>query len=436
MDKSRDVGATWLMVAFLVHRWLFYPGFNGSIGSRKLSLVDSSGDPDCIFEKARQLIRKLPYWMIPGDWEKYSRVGMIKNPINESVITGSGGDQVGRGGRSSVYFVDESAFIERSQKVIAALSQNTDCLIQVSTPNGTDNEFYRCITDGNMPRMSIHWKDDPRKNKWVAEDGTTGQGWDAPIDAVYPWYEKQKKDLSPVVLAQELNLDYSASVEGILIKAAWVRAAIGAHHKIPGIDSGGELSAGLDVAAGGSNQSVLWLCRGGYVLPEVYRWGSLDPVQLAYAVDDLLRDLGVKYLCFDADGVGMGVAGTLDILDDKPYHVTPFHGASTKGLEFIQWKDGTAKDKFKNNRAAYYAMLAERFRKTYAMVNGIKDYPVDELISIPNEPTLITQLSQPTVKYSTGKIVLSPKNLLATSPDDADALCYTFSQGIPAVWWD
>jgi hypothetical protein len=157
MDKSRDVGATWLMVAFLVHRWLFYPGFNGSIGSRKLSLVDSSGDPDSIFEKARQLIRKLPHWMIPYEWEKLSRVGVIKNPKNGSIITGSGGDNVGRGGRSSVYFVDESAFIERSEKVIAALSQNTDCLIQVSTPNGTNNEFYRSITAGNMPHISLHW---------------------------------------------------------------------------------------------------------------------------------------------------------------------------------------------------------------------------------------------------------------------------------------
>jgi hypothetical protein len=172
------------------------------------------------------------------------------------------------------------------------------------------------------------------------------------------------------------------------------------------------------------------------VLPEIYRWGELDPVQLAYTVDAMLRELGVKYLCFDADGVGAGVAGTLDQIPDKPYFVTPFHGGSTKGLEFIKWGDVTAKDKFRNNRAAYYAQLGERFRKTYAVVNGIEEYPEDELISIPNEPLLVTQLSQPTIKYSAGKIVLSEKKLMASSPDEADSLCYCFSQGIPAVWWD
>ena len=436
-DKSRDVGATWLICAFLVKHWLFDTGFTGSVGSRKAELVDKKGDPKCIFEKARMLINGLPSWLQPSGWEKVEKTMLILNPINGSVITGEAGDQMGRGGRSGVYFIDEFAFVERSKTVMAALSQNTDCLIPVSTPNGTNNEFYRMKTSGNYPSISLHWKDDPRKNKWVLGE-QTGNGWNAPKDAIYPWYERQCLDLDPVTIAQELDLDYSASVEGILIKSVWVRAAINAHYKIPEIkENNHDLSAGLDVAAGGSNKSVLTLRKGSYVFPDIYRW-DLDPVQVAYQVDQLCRQLGVKHLTFDSDGVGMGTAGTLDMISDKPYTVKAFRGASTEGLEniIVTGEDKTAKDKYKNNRAAYWGLLAERFRKTYATLEGIETYPSDELISIPNESTLITQLSQPTIKYSVGKIVLTEKNLLANSPDEADSLVYAFVESIPTCWWE
>lgn len=436
MDKSRDVGATWLMSAFLVHKWLFTPGFNGGIGSRKATLVDSKGDPDCIFEKIRMLISRLPVWMIPKEWEKYSRTNLIKNPSNESTITGHSGDQLGRGGRSSIYMLDESAFIERSKKVIAALSQNTDCLIQVSTPNGTDNEFYRAITSAVYPRISIHWKDDPRKNHWLAPDGTKGQGWDAPKDAVYPWYEKQCLELDPVVIAQELDLDYTASVEGIYIRAIWVKAAINAHLRIPEIEYGDNM-IGLDVATEGSNKTVLTVRRGGLVLEPIV-WSGVDTTQTAFKTDSYAREINAVSVCFDADGVGAGVAGTLSSIENKPYWVEPFHGGSTKGMELTYWsgENKTSKEKFKNKRAEAYGLVRERFKKTYEVMEGIKEHPPEELISIPNCPDLITQLSQPTIKYDpSGKIILAPKNLLSSSPDLADSLVYSFVNTNQVAWW-
>jgi len=438
LDKSRDIGATWLVCAFLVKHWLFDYDFVGSVGSRKAELVDKKGDPKCIFHKIRQLIETLPKWLQPYGWQKLDKKMLIGNPLTRSVISGEGGDQLGRGGRSSFYVVDESAFIERSIVVIGALSQNTDCLLQISTPNGTNNEFYRSIVSGNYPRMTIHWKDDPRKNKWVLGD-EIGYGWDAPQGAIYPWYERQCLDLNPIVIAQELDLDYSASVEGILVRSIWVRAAVNAHFKIPEIKGRGDIYTGLDVAAGGNNKSVLTIRQGSFTYQEIHRWGDLNPVQLAYTVDDILRKLGVKHLIFDSDGVGMGTSGAFDMIENKPYTVTPFHGASTEGLEdiVINGEDKTAKEKFYNNRAYAWGSLAERFRKTYAVIEGLADYPADELISIPNENTLITQLSQPTIKYSTnGKILLTPKNLLASSPDEADSLVYAFCQSMPVNWWD
>jgi phage terminase large subunit len=434
-DKSRDVGATWLMCAFFAKHWLYTPGFKGALGSRKAELVDKKGDPDCIFEKIRMIINNLPSWMIPDGWEKLSRSFLIKNPLNDATLTGEGGDNLGRGGRSSVYLVDESAFIERSKKVIAALSQNTDCLVQVSTPNGTDNEFYRAITSGVYPRISIHWKDDPRKNHWILDD-VKGNGWDAPKGAIYPWYEKQCLELDPVVIAQELDLDYTASVEGIYIRSIWVKAAINAHLRIPEIEFGDNY-IGLDVATEGSNKTVLTVRRGGLVLPPMI-WSGVDTTQTSFKTDSYAREIGAVSVCFDADGVGAGVAGTLSSIENKPYWVEPFHGASTKGMELTFWsgENKTSKEKFKNKRAEAWGLVRERFKKTYEVMEGIKEHPPEELISIPNHPDLITQLSQPTIKYDpSGKIVLAPKNLLASSPDIADSLVYAFVNTNQVSWW-
>jgi len=67
----------------------------------------------------------------------------IVNPETESTITGEAGDNIGRGGRNSIYFKDESAFYEHPLTIDAALSQNSDVKIDVSTPNGIGNPFYQ-----------------------------------------------------------------------------------------------------------------------------------------------------------------------------------------------------------------------------------------------------------------------------------------------------
>ena len=67
----------------------------------------------------------------------------ILNPENGSSIVGEAGDNIGRGARTSIYFKDESAYYEHADAIDAALSQTSNCKIDVSTPNGPGNPFYR-----------------------------------------------------------------------------------------------------------------------------------------------------------------------------------------------------------------------------------------------------------------------------------------------------
>jgi hypothetical protein len=76
-----------------------------------------------------------------------------------------------------------------------------------------NNPFARRRHGGKVSVFSFHWRDDPRKDQ--------------------EWYNKKCHDLDdPVVIAQEIDLDYSASLEGVLIPSKWVQAAVDAHKKL------------------------------------------------------------------------------------------------------------------------------------------------------------------------------------------------------------
>jgi len=110
IEKSRDMGATWVCSAFSVWLWLYVKGSAVGWGSRKEMLVDRIGDPDSIFEKIRMIIRNLPAYLLPEDFEEKDSFTFMKciNHTNESNIAGEGGDNIGRGGRKSIYFKDEA----------------------------------------------------------------------------------------------------------------------------------------------------------------------------------------------------------------------------------------------------------------------------------------------------------------------------------------
>ena len=406
-EKCRDVGFTWLCCAYAVHSWLFRDGFKCGFGSRKLDLVDKIGDPDCIFEKMRFLIDNLPHWMLPKDFS----LGYCKLINNErgSSITGEGGDQIGRGGRNGIYFVDEAAFIERSQRVDAALSQNSRCKIWVSTPNGQGNAFYRKRFSGTYPVFTFRWQDDPRKG--VA------------------WYERQKRELDPVTLAQEVDIDYSASIEGICIPAKWVRAAVG----FDGASSNGELRAALDIAAEGGDSNVLGFMSGCVLREPLLSWKGVSTTYTAAKVREECERAGVASLNYDAGGgYGEPVA---QMGKSVAFAVRGLNGGETPSS--TRWNDGrTSQEKFINARAEWWWLMRERFRKTWETVEEGTQYAADELISIPNDATLVQQLSMPMVETNeTGKVRIESKIRMRArgvkSPDAADMLAMLLAPRLP-----
>lgn len=452
VEKSRDVGMTWLCVAFLVHRWLFRAGFHGSVGSRKLDLVDRLGDPDAILEKARILLRHLPVWMLPPGFSLARDMGFcrIQNPANGSSITGEAGDQIGRGGRSSMYFLDEAAFIERPMLAEAALAANTNVRIDVSTPHGLGNPFAQKRFSGDVAVFTFDWRDDPRKGGWqiinlfsgeIIADGPGGtQPPTVPPDhkLVYPWYEDQRRRLvDPTLIAQEIDRDYTASLEDICIPARWVRAAVELSRRLE-LPYHGPIVAGLDVADGGGCDNVLVIRQGPTVLA-VHVRSQGNTTDTANWALDLARTAGVHVLHYDRPGPGAGIAGTFA----SRSRTRPL-GLITNGVNVgatptnTRWPNGlTSREMFANLKSELWWTVRRRFERTYELVECGIQHPLDELISIPNDPQLVAELSN--VRYcqtEAGKILMEKKTELRArgvgSPDRADALMLAFAP-LPAT---
>ncbi len=429
-EKSRDVGASYLCCGYAVNRWLFRPGFKATFGSRKTDLVDKAGQPDSLFEKMRIIARRLPDWMMPEgfNWAAHSHYLRLMNPANGAIISGEGGEDMGRGGRSTMYVVDEAAFVPNAENVEKALSGNTDCVGWISSVNGMGNLFARkrhsILAERQVFRL--HYSDDPRKTK--------------------EWAEAKEASMSdPTAWASEYEIDYAASLEGVCIPAKWVQAAQRIASLEPRVlQSNLDFTLGGDVGAGKA-KSVVVPRRGPIVLPPRSR-GDPDTTGTAQWMLEIAVELQAELLNYDSIGVGVGVTSALLHAEGKPKKLVVQPIAVGDGPDERRvWEDGKTSPEFLRNLKAEIWWLARlAFQRTYQHVlwlegvpeeKGGRQHPITDLIAMPKgdreSDRLAAELS--VVRYfktEQSKIIIESKDQLRTrgikSPDYADAFVLTF----------
>ena len=200
IEKSRDMGASWLCLTLFHWRWMFKPLESYLMVSRKESLVDGSGDS--LFAHIDFLLKGLPLWMIP----KHRRNKLkLMNLDNGTKLEGeSTTDNIGRGGRRTAMLIDEfAAFEQGGWDVLSATADNTNCRLFNSTPAGTGNAFYAQREKGTA-RLRMHWTLHPEKgaDQYVDEDGKPRS----------PWYDGEVlRRASSVEIATQLDIDYQGS---------------------------------------------------------------------------------------------------------------------------------------------------------------------------------------------------------------------------------
>jgi len=198
-EKSRDMGATWIVLT--VFQWFWQFGSAGNdflLGSRKEAYVDKFGDMDTLFEKLRYQLKRQPTFLLPDgfDINNHTKYMNIINPATGSNIVGEANNKFfGTGGRRKAVFFDEFAKWEHTDAAAwQSCSDVTQCKIVVSSAHGKQNHFYklRAGKAGVIKKVKLHWRKHPHKDN--------------------AWYAAEKKRRSVADVAAEIDIDYSASV--------------------------------------------------------------------------------------------------------------------------------------------------------------------------------------------------------------------------------
>ena len=196
IEKSRDMGLSWLTMVIFTWGWLFH-GWNTLVGSRKEEEVDKMGDMGSLLPKVRFMLQNCPDWMLPANFDvgKHGNWKNILNPQNNATIAGeSNNANFGTGDRRKAVLMDEFAkweYTDRSAWTSAA--QTTPCRIALSTPLFKGNKFYDLSKDPGIEKMRIHYTLNPAKNE--------------------KWAEEQRGRMSQEEFAQELDIDYSGTLQ-------------------------------------------------------------------------------------------------------------------------------------------------------------------------------------------------------------------------------
>lgn len=434
--KSRDVGASELACALAATHAMFLPEIKIGFGSRKAEYVDSKANSKALLYKVRKFVLHCPvefndYWSERQNSTKLQ----VSFPSTRSVITGEIGDSIGRGDRTAYYHVDESAWLVRPDLAESGLAGTTTCRHDLSTPHGPNNPFARKVQAGKISVFYFHWTDDPRKSP--------------------EWYKEQCDNIDdPVIIAQELDLDFTASMEGVIIPAEWVMACIDAHIKL-GVKIQGVRHASLDVADEGRDKNAL-IGGQGILIEYCEEWSgkNSDIYATTKKAVDICDALGYEYITYDADGLGAGVRGDAREINEKrairelpPMEFLAFRGSgevvdpdkevfpSSKSAKSGQSRSLARlnKDYFGNAKAQAWISLAKRVRNTYRAVVEKQEFNPNDIISIssamPQHLKLVRELSQPTRYVSdNGKLYVNKQPDGMPSPNYGDACMMYFAK--------
>ena len=408
IEKSRDEGMSYLVCALVLHRWLFVDGFTAILGSSKRDYVDKLGDPKCLFYKIRYMLYRLPFWMLPKGFneKKNDNFLRITNPMGDGAIIGEYGKQLGRSGRATFVLLDEFAFMPNAESVNRAVSQVSNVIIKGSTPQGVGNVFYNERFSGKYPVFTMHWRENPDKDE--------------------EWYKKQCDKFDAITVAQEIDIDYTASVKNIVIPNLWVRSAMDIR-----LQEGHISTAGLDVAADGKDFTT-YSHRLGGVVTNVSTFVSPETHRPDDVLEQSVKD-NISELFYDQQGVGSGVTTTLkrkEVDEELTFKVTGvMNNRGCTSREFEDQQGVPVEERFGNWAAEQWWALRLRFEKTHKRHIGVEWFPDDECIQIPKDLELSAQLSQPTYhRVSNGKIKVNKFGLGESSPDKAESVMYTFCQ--------
>ncbi len=232
VQKSREMGASWLFLIFQLWLCLFHKYSESLNISRNEKMVDSNSTSS-LFWKIRYMHRWLPEWMT-GEIDDTKM--NIAYTDRESCIAGEPSTAAaGVGGRAGTAFVDEFPRIKEDSAVRAGTASTASCRFFNGTHQGTGTEFYNLTITPEIVQIFMHWTQHPEKKRGMYRfNQATNQveiidkSYVFPEDFVFvcngkptggyapgvrsPWYDQKCIEIgSDREVAQELDINATGS---------------------------------------------------------------------------------------------------------------------------------------------------------------------------------------------------------------------------------
>ena len=293
-------------------------------------------------------------------------------------LMGFGGD---------VIVADEACLIEDEvyrKRISRMLGSNPDAkLIILVNPWHRRNFAFRAWRNPKFKKIHIPWRQGVREGRVTEE-----------------FVEDQRRELTPYEFQVLYESEFAEDAEDTLIRWEWIQRAL---KKIVRFDGSKCTIWGLDVAEKGADKTILTKAETDgvhYAVKSQVHIQERDTMPTANKVAGLVPR--AEQLNIDSIGVGAGVCSRLQELG--------WHAVSVR----VSMAPTYEADRYLNQKSQRFWRLRRIFE--------------EDLISIPNEPRLMEQLSL--LRYdhtAAGKIrILDPEG---KSPDYADSLMLTISDG-------
>jgi len=138
IDKSREMGMSWIACAVALHQYLFDVDCKCLYGTIDIDALKTG--MDSIFPKIKYSNDRLPVWM-QGKHKKDNDTFMLNAHRGQEVKGDAMNSLFGRGGRRSFILCDEGGHISKLQEALTACSNSSNCVILFGTPQGVGGYF-------------------------------------------------------------------------------------------------------------------------------------------------------------------------------------------------------------------------------------------------------------------------------------------------------
>lgn len=287
-----------------------------------------------------------------------------------------------RGWSTDLLLIDEAAQVEDALLLGAALptvaARERGRIVLAGSPGDAAGAFYEFSAAGEVgdPHVeTFRWRLD--QASWITPEVVA----------------TARAALPPALFRREFEAEFAdAGAMERVVDRGWIEAA---QQRSLSVDPGDRGVLGVDVARGGSDQSVAVWVRGG-VARVLWSSRGADLMATTGRIVALAGETGAPVWI---DAIGLG-AGVYDRLVEQKIHVVPFIASAR----------ASRPDRFLNTRAEGWWAAREAFRE------GLVDLDPDDRV-------LAGQLASVSYKLtSSGSVQVASKESMRTSPDFADAL--------------